>query len=109
MLIKYIKSEEGKPVGCVVSTGRKTLGWSLTSTHDKFCKSIAKKIAIGRLTKEMKRGSETEFDAEYWVDRILTSSDAYFGKNPNPYMGRLIQTLYEQDERSQRYFQEEED
>lgn len=48
MLVKYVRDKNGKPFGCVVSTGRNAVGWSMLRKGDTFNKDMARKIASGR-------------------------------------------------------------
>ena len=52
MLVQYIRNQKHEPIGCMVAVqqedGRITIGVSLHNPKDKWDRSLARQIAIGR-------------------------------------------------------------
>jgi hypothetical protein len=52
MLVQYIRNQKNEPIGCMVAVqqedGRITIGVSLHNPKDKWDRSLARQIAIGR-------------------------------------------------------------
>jgi len=53
-LVQYVTDEKGKKIGCLVSTGKGKIGWSICHRLDTFNKQKAREIARGRAEKGKK-------------------------------------------------------
>jgi hypothetical protein len=82
-VLKYVRNEDGHPVGCVVATGPGQIGWSACHPNDRFNKELARRIAIGRA----QAGSGTPELAVPWskgnqfdnvIDEVYQRSYRYF-------------------------------
>jgi hypothetical protein len=47
-LVRYVRGDTGKKIGCVVALSKDQIGWSLCNDDDRFDKNIAKSIAMLR-------------------------------------------------------------
>lgn len=47
-IIRYVRTDDGRPLGCVVAVGNGLVGWSFCRKGDTFTKKKAIEIATGR-------------------------------------------------------------
>jgi hypothetical protein len=91
-IITYVRGENRRPIGCLVATGSDgnyNVGWSICHANDTFCKTTARKIALGRANSDHAEsplncqwkfpGSKVEAMEEALNEYFVQRCDKYFG------------------------------
>lgn len=91
-IITYVRGENRRPIGCLVATGNDcegyNVGWSICHANDTFCKTTARKIALGRANSDHEAspldcqwkfpGSKVEAMEEALNEYFVPRCDKYF-------------------------------
>ena len=110
MLIKYLR-KNGTPIGVLVATDTRKIGYSFCNPKDVFRKDIAKKIALGRV-RTIEVGKEHEIktrivkNVDVYTKEGFVKKDLKYYAVPAKHQKMFFEALDALIVRSEKYFKE---